>query len=266
VLTGRYDEALELCDRVINRNAGYLPVLLTQSRALRAKGKYNDAKAAVNDYLSQASSVSEENTYLVSNGLINKAEILLQQGRFDEAMSAANSALVLNPAGIKALFVAAKTKLATQKQGGLNSELNRMRRLVSAEGNLDGRWYIHYLEGELALRQGEYTKATGFLRQALLLNPPERNFYHCKLAETYSKSGDDQKAMEIYREVLGFNPNYTPAALGMARIYEQQGNHSQARRSYRHVMKILDQADVTCPDRRFASNRYAGLTVTGNKK
>lgn len=43
------------------------------------------------------------------------------------------------------------------------------------------------------------------------------------LAELSYKKGDHSQALEYYRQVLNVDPKFTPANLGVARIYREQG-------------------------------------------
>jgi len=263
---GKYDEALQICDRVIARKTDFMPILLTKSNALLTKGRYTDALASVNKYLNLAAAPNGENSYLVSQGLMNKAKVLLQMQNFDAAINAGNSARALYPANVETIFIIAMAKLSSSATINLENELREMNQIVANDGNLDGRWFIYLLQSEIAWKNHQPEKAVELLQRAVALKPLQRNLFLNKLAEAHLRIGNTAKAVDVFQQVLSFNPNFAASALGLGRAYEKMDDTRQAVVHYQRVREILAEADETSDELRLANNGYAGLTLPGKEE
>ena len=265
VQTGEYEAALQICERVIARNADFMPVYLTRSNTLMEMGRFDEALRSVNDYLNLAAAPNGENSFLVSQGLTNKARILLRMQQNEDALSAAKSAATLNPANLEAILLSGMASLALNEKTELSSEIVRMQELVAKDGNLDGKWFVDLLSSEIALKNGDAEGAVQLLRQAVTLKPLQHNLMLNKLAEALLESGNTEEASKVYKDVLAFNPNYTASILGLARSFEQTGRIPQALAQYQRVKEVLADADAESIDLQTATARYTGLTLSGNK-
>jgi len=65
-----------------------------------------------------------------------------------------------------------------------------------------------------------------FLKDAAV--EPDLALNYDELGEVYWQMQDDRRAEQSYREALRYNPRLVNSRLGLARIYQRQGNYAQA--------------------------------------
>jgi serine/threonine protein kinase/predicted Zn-dependent protease len=262
VYTGRYDDAIDKCARVRNRKPDFMRVLITLSLALQGKGQFSNAVAAVNEYILQASTPNSENTYLMSVGLTNKAQVLFEMQRYDEALQAAQAAAALDSGSVQALYLIGMSRLRLAADSELHTEITHMTRIIADDGNLDGKWYLNALKSEMALRRDDNRSAVQLLQAAVELRPIAHNYFLTKLADAYTASGEFSAAIEVYQDVLSFNPNYSSAVVGLANAYEKSGKVGAAQKTYQQAKEILADADQSSGALSAADAGLARLVLT----
>jgi len=149
---------------------------------------------------------------LISEGLSLMGDVLLDDGRFDDALARYASAFdvikhgglpfaVTGPAGWE--YAYRKTRVALAR-GDMRTALAELRGYLKQAGIRKGRhWSSHQLElkGLVALLKGDLDNATMLLPRANNDNP--RIVYFGALAR--QRAGDDEGAGELLRRVADFN-------------------------------------------------------------
>ena len=83
-------------------------------------------------------------------------------------------------------------------------EVDSIKKMIE-DGGKDGEPFwpaYHYLAGYVKLESGDYSKALEHLKQANADNDP---FQKLLLARAYEKSGDQEAAQKLYKEITDFN-------------------------------------------------------------
>lgn len=94
----------------------------------------------------------------------------------------------------------------------------------------------HYQLGRLQEIQGLYTQASDNYKTALELAPDhQRALFH--LAYRCDLSGDEETAIDYYRQIVSTNPVYVSALMNLAVLYEDMGKFDKALQC---VDKVLD--------------------------
>ncbi len=106
---------------------------------------------------------------------------------------------------------------------------------ASASGNQSSpKWWL--LKGRLETRQGRLQLGTESLEKAIELDPndPDALF---GLAYVCDLHGDDERAVELYRQCVSTPPMRVNAVINLAVIYEDRGEYEEAESCLRQVLK-----------------------------
>ncbi|HEX41010.1 MAG TPA: tetratricopeptide repeat protein [Phycisphaerales bacterium] len=183
--------------------------LLATGIGLCVLGRYREAA----DKLKKAHDCAEKYLCL--------AQALERTGRYADAVAALDKCLQFNA---DTLAVNMEKAAAYRKAGDFDAAAKQLKACanfakVSAE--------YHYQLGRLQEAQGLYTEAVGSYKAALELSADHQKArFH--LAYRYDLSGDEQAALDQYRQIATKGPLYVSALLNMAVIYEDLGRFAKA--------------------------------------
>ena len=154
---------------------------------------------------------------------------LRRMGRFDEAVDNLQRSLDY---GAEALHVAME-KAATYRQA---ADLEAAEKELKACANFENvSAEYHYQLGRLEEAQGLYEEAMDNYKTALELSPNHRRAlfhlaYRCDLA------GDEEAAIDYYRQITSINPVYISALMNLAVLYEDKEEYDRASRCIDKVL------------------------------
>src|SRR5690606_7145256 len=238
--SGRFDEAAQAYEKVQGEQRARAVIGASRSYALL--GEYDKAIALCRDALKQAG--PQGGDALLSTQL---AEVLFQTGRSDEALDILAEVVNRQDAALRSLV----------KYGEMLSYRGRREDAAlyfsAAVSDYSSRLDLSAEETALAARAywklGDYQRANDLFRRATSLdryNMEAQVWWGDLFAEKFNEA----EAMQSYRTVLEFNPNYVPAAVGFARVSGQRG--------------VLEQALFTNPRSAEAFVAYADLALKKN--
>ncbi|KYP14776.1 tetratricopeptide repeat protein [Flavihumibacter sp. CACIAM 22H1] len=78
--------------------------------------------------------------------------------------------------------------------------------------------------------------------QAFLAANPTDSFLHHALGLEYAKLGDDEKARQVFENLLMDNPGYVGTYYQLGRLLERQAQTEEAIRVYQQGMEAATQA------------------------
>jgi len=133
--------------------------------------------------------------------LAYETALLMQQGRFEEALARNRRALTRNP--------------------------------ILAEG-------VHYHIALLLARQGKWDEAIAEYHEAIRQKPKVAAI-HIGLAHALFQKGRFEKATKEYHEALRINPNSAEALAGVGSVMFRQGEFEQATQYYREALRQAPQ-------------------------
>ena len=79
------------------------------------------------------------------------------------------------------------------------------------------------------------------------------------LGNAYSLSNQHREANNYYYQAIEFNPNFAPAALGLANSFEKLDEKENAIAAYKNFLKIWKMADENIQGIDFAKNKLKVL-------
>ncbi len=162
--------------------------------------------------------------------LIYLAFALRRMGRFDEAIENLQKAIDYEADPLNIALEKAATYRYASNFDGAAKELKTLANFenVSAE--------YHYQLGRLQETQGLYDKAMDDYKIALELSPNhQRALFH--LAYRCDLSGDEEAAIDYYRQIASTAPVYVSALLNLAVLYEDTGEFDKAARCIDKVLR-----------------------------
>lgn len=129
-------------------------------------------------------------------------------GRNNNALSQLEVALKLDPVDPEVYY---GLGLVYKQVGQPRRAIKALERAVKLEGSVAELYREAYYElGQIYYAQKNYKKAVKAFEGAVD-NGPEATYILMALAKSYEKAGQKEKAVEEYREILLYLPDYKPA-------------------------------------------------------
>jgi DNA-directed RNA polymerase subunit alpha len=161
---------------------------------------------------------------------IYHALALRRLGRFEEALESLQKGL---DCGADALSIALD-KAATYRCAGDFEAADKELKSRSNFENVSAEY--HYQHGRLQEAQGLYEEATGNYQAALELSPEHQEaLFH--LAYRCDLSGDEEAAIDYYKQIGATSPVHVSALLNLAVLYEDMGEYNKASKCVDKVLK-----------------------------
>lgn len=251
---GQYQEAISNYERVLALQPDFLSARPFLAQTYIVLGQYSRALEVLNEHLRFAYS-----SKFKSIGQAYKAKVYFLKGEFEKALELADQGLALDSTNLMAHWMRARILLQLQSKNVLlQDEITALESTLRQLGGLDGRWFLYHLQGEIALQEGNFSRAIESFKKALDLKPQDRSFYLTALGKAYARAGKLSEAIQQYASALAFNPNNAQAAFGIASTYEKTGEQAKAKQAYRKVLEIWSEADEGIVEIEIAKEKYRG--------
>ncbi|MFX0197344.1 MAG: protein kinase [Candidatus Hodarchaeota archaeon] len=124
----------------------------------------------------------------------------------------------------------------------------------------------HFLEGMIALENGNYDNAIELIEKALSLDPNHYKSNLDLLAMAYVRSGNLEKAITTYEKIINcpsglrtYGDVYVKSFYMNGKIYEKLGDTAKAIEHYEKFLTLWKDADPGLPEVDDARKRLAGL-------
>ena len=129
--------------------------------------------------------------------------------------------------------------------GNLYEQAGDIDKAVEIYSKLEGINYSkgqgHYYNGLLYAKKERWTDALKEFEYALKISPKDSKLL-VKIGELYEKTGNNVKALEIYKKVIAIDPTKAiEANLSMSRIYEKLGEKEKAISYFNESRNILNK-------------------------
>jgi len=167
------------------------------------------------------------NSYLGQNNLGN---VLIEQGRFEEAVQAFREAIRLKP-NFARTYVQLGNALGAQEK--LGEAEQAFRQGIALRPDLPEP---HNNLGNLLGSQGRSVEAEGEYREALRLDPGYAEA-HNNLGNMLGFQGKTGEAEGEYREAIRLQPDYLGAHFNLALTLEERGKFPEAEAEYRLLLR-----------------------------
>jgi serine/threonine protein kinase/tetratricopeptide (TPR) repeat protein len=288
---GEYPEALRTIDDFIKRAPGvglrmrgiwwgafYNHVAGRRNSAMNEADRAIEGWKSINDYGVTVVKMVEA-WFCYDRGEYEKGRRLMQE-YFDFNKSNDPPALRINTI-LQEHYLA----LLDLKQGRIESAKQRLDKaaLLATQARNDrpgwaiqGRQLAKIVEAEILLAEGKTGEAISAMEKDFVqavpgMNPPELLQHNMPLeqdvlARAYRKAGNLDKAIEVYRKLLTFDPAGQDRRIRipiyhyrLGRLYEEKGLKDQAAEQYRVFLELWKNADPDLPEPADAKRRLAGL-------
>jgi tetratricopeptide (TPR) repeat protein/4-amino-4-deoxy-L-arabinose transferase-like glycosyltransferase len=160
--------------------------------------------------------------------LIEKASLLVMLNRPDEALAAVRTLPETYPYEPKLHEVIGLSLLAKGDRQGALAELDRE---IDCTG---GSFVTFSAMGQARLELGQYPEASGYLEQAMRLNPSNTGVAML-LADAYNKQGQYLKACEVLSKVLANDPGNIPLRFKFANSLYKAERYKDAAQQFREL-------------------------------
>ncbi|MBW4446403.1 MAG: tetratricopeptide repeat protein [Spirirestis rafaelensis WJT71-NPBG6] len=172
----------------------------------------------------------EKREYQVTS-LINEADRLRENKKFEEAALKYKAALNLDP---NSVYAHNCLGIALSDQGKLDEAIASYRQALQIDPNLAD---VHNNLGIALFNQGKLDEAIASYRQALQIDPNLADV-HNNLGLALSKQGKLDQAIASYRQALQIDPNLADVHNNLGIALFNQGKLDQAIASYRQALQI----------------------------
>lgn len=107
----------------------------------------------------------------MADTLFSRAEILMRQGRYQEAGDLLANLLTRDPNNVHVLAMLAQVKLGQQ-------EMKAAEKLIDSAIGLSPQVdYLYYIKARICLQQNKYDEAENYLKQSIALNPADADYF-----------------------------------------------------------------------------------------
>lgn len=235
IFVGDYDAAITTCERILAMQPDFQHSRLHLALAYALKGEQSRALSE----LEKVKNAPISSTF-ASDARTAGAKIYYNTGDLAQALSYVEKALALDAENVEALWLKGLISLGQSERKDTAELLAGLEQALALHGGLDNRWYLHNLQGELALENGTYSAATRFFQKAVDLGPPDRDFHLERLGYAYERMNQFKISLKHYQAALEFNPNCVAALYGLGRTLEKLGKPVEAKVNYERSYKIWE--------------------------
>ncbi|MCX8015085.1 MAG: tetratricopeptide repeat protein, partial [candidate division WOR-3 bacterium] len=152
-------------------------------------------------------------------GYIQKGNIYQSVRNFNQAASAYQKAITLDPTNIVTHYSLLQTYISMNKPSQSAQVLQTITNLVQA--NPQYRLYAHLAQARFHIANRNFTQAAQEFEQALLLNPYDAET-HYLLAAVYLTLGKTNQALKEIKKTLELNPNHSDAQRALQMLQNNQ--------------------------------------------
>jgi tetratricopeptide (TPR) repeat protein len=111
--------------------------------------------------------------------------------------------------------------------------------IVHAQGIASRQEAVNYFkEGVKAQKSGDFAKAQKEYAMTEILNTKYHKYILHNTGVMYAQRGMLKEAVEAFKEVLRFDPNYMPAKLNMGLIYDMQADKCKSLEYWNQIFNI----------------------------
>jgi tetratricopeptide (TPR) repeat protein/predicted Ser/Thr protein kinase len=288
---GEYPEALRSIDDYIDKAPGvgirmrgqwwrafYDHVTGRRNLAMNEADRAIEGWKSVNDYGVTVVKMVES-WFCYDRGEYNKGRRLMQE-YFDFNKSFDPAAIRINTSLLEHYLT-----LLDVKQGRTESAKERIKKATLALAQEPSErpswtaqsWRLNkIIQAEISLAEGKAGEVIASFEKGSALavpvmNPPELLQHNMPLeqdvlARAYVKAGNLGKAIDVYRQLLTFDPASQDRRIRipvyhyrLGRLYEEKGEREKAAEQYRVFLDLWKDADVGLPELADAKKRLAGL-------
>ena len=159
---------------------------------------------------------------------VEQASVLAVLGRVDEAMEAANAAVLASPRAPQVYERRADLLLQLQRPAEALADADRA--CAMAPTNFD----CHRTRARICIRMGRYEEAAKSLRQVVALNPRDKGSF-CDLATMCRRTNDLDAADAALEQAAAIDPNYWMLHLQRGHVRQAQQRPEAARESFQQA-------------------------------
>jgi len=232
-----YDAAIQILDKLLEKNPKNVPALLAKSDVLAAQKKYAEATAVV-DELQKAQPGNGE-------GYLRKGLLLAEQDDVAGAIKQYEVALQKAPRSVEALTALVGLEV---KQGNADAAEQRLKAILEKDPEHRS---ANDLLGMVYLAEKDPVKAEAAFERQIEINPKSSTVYS-QLAQARMVGGNPAGAAQAYEDGLRQLPDDTSLMIGLAGVRERQQDYDKAIALYEEVL-------AKQPDNALSINNLAAL-------
>jgi tetratricopeptide (TPR) repeat protein len=162
------------------------------------------------------------------------AELLKRNGHFQKSVSVYERLVKNNPSNIDFYFEWANSLLHIGKTSEALAAYEKIESIMGINEE------ISMQKQRIFLKQGHTDKAIAEAKRLIKSNPSEARYYGM-LAELYLSKKMDEKAIEVFNQVLDFEPENPFVNLSLADYYNQKNEH---KKSFTYLEKAFANPDL----------------------
>lgn len=270
---GMYEKGVEMKRQSIAKDAASQYPKRQLAFALTFMGRYGEAKELLESFVQESGDKVEQASFLTA-----LAFIALRQEKYREAVERCREGLGLLEKSHtdftleELLWVYGLASFYARSDGQLDKALEPLAKMVEENelgpGNFRPayKFWLH-LKAAAAALGGSSDEVRSLLQDLEFLGPKlsywatpfDKALFLTEMARIAEYVNDANLAERLYREALAFNPNFSWAELGLARICASDGRWKESGDLLTHFETAFTTADVDAPERGFADRLRASL-------
>jgi tetratricopeptide (TPR) repeat protein/tRNA A-37 threonylcarbamoyl transferase component Bud32 len=265
---GNWERAYMIADDATRRGLGYQRFAAFNARGFAhvGRGRLREGLNDLQEAAAQAVSSGAADWY-GSMFHENCAQVLEAVGDLGGAVAEIRQAIRIDRFDHSAYYFLGRILLGAGRKLEAEETLVRLRDVARESVTPVGQFWVHLLQAESHLAEGNVPEAKSVLAQASSLAPEhrERTMEWLTRARVRAASGNRPGATAAYREML--EPQHlgywvvgkTRALYALARLEEETGDLASAREHYREYLSRWGEADMEVPEVVEARSRVVAL-------
>jgi tetratricopeptide (TPR) repeat protein len=266
---GNWERAYMIADDEIRREHGIWRSLAFAARGSAQVGR-GRLRGGLNDFQEAAAQVeSSEAADYESMYHESRAQLLEVVGDLDGAVAEVRRAIRIDRFAHSAYYCLGRILLGSGRKLEAEETLARLRDVARESVTPVGQFWVHLLQAESHLAEGNVPEAESELAQVSSFAPEHRDRTRewPTRARVRAASGNRSGAMAAYREMLepqvsnnqAWVVDQTRALYALARLEEETGDLASAREHYREYLSRWGEADMEVPEVVEARSRVVAL-------
>ncbi|MEX2273810.1 MAG: tetratricopeptide repeat protein, partial [Vicinamibacterales bacterium] len=250
---GRYQDAVAAYTKAIELNPDFEVPIIHLGNVYYQLGRYRDAIRQYERFIALGDFDQE-----IARGYGSIAMVHLARGNHALAQAAARRSEAADDTHVLSFLIAAERG----DRAAATALWRSAERRDAGRGAGTSRRWAEYLRGRYAQLTGRTDEALAHYRATLRQSPLTYSMESLEevLGQGYLQLGRLDEAVVEFERVLGINPNYARARLGLAQALERRGDRARARVEYELFLNIWRDADADAPLLVTAKRRLAALS------
>jgi tetratricopeptide (TPR) repeat protein len=224
----RYDEAIELYNKLIDMNPGDDSLVFSLAWAYRDSGKRTEAMACFEQLFEK----ELKRKIFTGFAFDEMVRIFREEGKHEKVVELCEKAVAVQPADPALLTTLGSSCI---RAGRVERAMEVFKLLTRMEPDSP---MLFCLLGDAYVAAGNFDRADEAYEKAIKLEPTEAHAFYSKLGNAYEQAGYYDRAEKALRKAIVHQPDKSLYHSIRGDILVKKGNLDEAQKAYEHAIRL----------------------------